>query len=208
MSPYITDSHERRDIPLIIAGISVLASVALAHGLSRAQIEVPYWIDVTSVPFIYGLLFLAFDVRIWRLTICRTLKLVRVPDLNGEWTGYVLSNYHDFETKSPVILRIEQHWSRIRITLDGKDSTSFSDLVGVFIEAPEGIVLAYEYQNEPKPSAVHTMNIHRGTARLRLTHPDILDGEYYSGRGRKNFGHFHVARRVDHGTGPKPKTPE
>ena len=43
------------------------------------------------------------------------------------------------------------------------------------------------YVNEPKSGAVGTMNMHQGTAVLKLKE-QILEGDYYSGRGRQGIG--------------------
>ena len=50
-------------------------------------------------------------------------------------------------------------------------------------------ILTYEYLNVPLPNAKKTMHIHRGNVRFSLeTDGKVLEGEYYSGRGRQTFG--------------------
>jgi len=49
--------------------------------------------------------------------------------------------------------------------------------------------------NEPNADAAETMQIHRGTARLVLTGNDELQGDYYTGRGRKNTGGMRLHRK-------------
>ena len=51
-----------------------------------------------------------------------------------------------------------------------------------------GPMLSYEYRNEPKPHAAATMHPHRGMTRLGLVSPGRLEGEYYTGRDRQNYG--------------------
>ncbi len=58
-----------------------------------------------------------------------------------------------------------------------------------------GIVLSYEYRNEPLPRAVETMHAHRGTCSLELSSDgETLNGDYYSGRDRREFGSIHLAK--------------
>ena len=57
--------------------------------------------------------------------------------------------------------------------------------------------LTYEFLNEPKSHTAATMAIHRGTASLRLQRSDredVLEGEYYTGRGRTNHGALRLVR--------------
>lgn len=62
------------------------------------------------------------------------------------------------------------------------------------VHAPEGVVLSYEYENQPRPGALKTMEIHIGTAWLVFTDGRVLEGYYYSGRGRQEHGSIHLER--------------
>jgi hypothetical protein len=65
-------------------------------------------------------------------------------------------------------------------------------------------ILIYDYLNEPNSDAVDTMHMHRGTARLVLTETDKLEGDYYTGRDRKNTGAMKLRRNVGIGSVAKP----
>jgi len=65
---------------------------------------------------------------------------------------------------------------------------SHSLTASLLVHQPDGITLSYEYKNEPKHNAPCTMHAHRGTAVLRLKRGYSMDGEYYTGRDRLNFG--------------------
>jgi len=57
----------------------------------------------------------------------------------------------------------------------------------------EGLI--YEYINEPCGDAAETMHAHRGIAFLRLSGGgEQLEGGYYSGRGRTNYGTIQLRR--------------
>ena len=64
----------------------------------------------------------------------------------------------------------------------------------VLTDDPSGTVLSYEYLNEPVAAAGATMHAHRGTARLVLQGESDLDGEYYTGRDRQQYGALRIHR--------------
>lgn len=194
MHAYITDSKERRDVPLLLAGVSVGISVALSLLLSSAQIVIPAWIDISSVPLLYGIFYGLFDRYCWRWTIFRQAGFVKVPFLGGTWVGTARSSFDEFHAAHEVEMRIEQNWTTMRIAFRGDLSSSYSILAAVFVDAPNGIELDYEYQNEPLPGAREAMQIHHGTARLNLTSVSEMEGFYYTGRGRSNHGSVRLKR--------------
>ena len=189
MHPYATDSSEGKFVPLYVAGLSILAAWILHRALGTLQFTIPWWIDAPSVIGFYGLFYTIFDKYIWRIRILRTIGVVKVPDSNGTWKGHVASSYDEHATKHDATIKIVQTWTKISIILETNYSNSHSQIAAVITENPNGTILSYEYINEPVPNAEQTMHIHRGTARLTLQ-PDgtVLEGEYYTGRDRENFG--------------------
>ena len=194
MHPYVTDSNERRDVALILAGLSIALSLLVSKFLKFCELEIPSWIDVTSVAGFYALIYTFFDKYWWKWSISRFVGIVKVPLISGVWRGYILSSHDDFALQHPVDMHIEQNWTRIRISLQGELSRSHSFLAAIFIDAHDGTVLDYEYQNDPIAGAGDAMQIHYGTARLRLLEGGVLDGHYYTGRGRSNFGRVYLHR--------------
>ena len=53
--------------------------------------------------------------------------------------------------------------------------------------------LSYLYVNQPKALAPGSMEMHRGTSSLELK-GSVLQGEYYTGRGRMTFGSIRLTR--------------
>jgi len=189
MHAYTTDSSERKFIPLYIAGASVLAAWVLNRVLGAMQFTLPWWIDAPSVIGFYGLLYVIFNKYLWRWRILRTIGVVKVPDLNGTWKGYMASSFDEHTTKYDATFKIFQNWTRISIILEANYSKSSSMIAAIVTEDPGGTVLSYEYLNEPMPNAKYTMHTHRGTARLTMqSNGEALEGEYYTGRDRQNFG--------------------
>lgn len=195
MHAYTTNSAERKFVPLYIAGASILAAWVLNRVLGAMQFALPWWIDAPSVIGFYGLLYAIFNKYLWRWQILRIIGVVKVPDLNGIWNGYVASSFDKHATKYDAILRIVQNWTRISIILETVYSKSSSLIAAIVTEDPD-TVLSYEYLNEPMPNAKHTMHTHRGTARLTMqSNGKALEGEYYTGRDRQNFGILRFERR-------------
>lgn len=189
MHSYTTDSSERKFILLYIAGASVFAAWVLNRVLGAMQITLPWWIDAPSVIGFYGLFHVIFNKYIWRWRILRPTGVVKVPNLNGTWNGYVASSFDRHATKHNATLRILQNWTQISVILETNYSKSRSLIAAIIVEDPSGTVLSYEYLNEPVPNAKYTMHIHRGTARLTMQSDGrVLEGEYYTGRDRQNFG--------------------
>jgi len=80
------------------------------------------------------------------------------------------------------------------LILESAGSISQSLVAALQVGTPEGTVLSSQYRNEPKPGALATMQIHYGTARLALRDAAVLEGEYYSGRGRQNYGAIRIEK--------------
>jgi hypothetical protein len=194
MHAFITDSSERRHVPLLLAAVAIGVSVGLTLLLDSYKVSIPAWVDITSVPLLYGVFYTLFDKYCWHWWILREIGSVRVPLLAGVWKGHVLSSFDNFTAEHAVEIRIDQHWTAMRITFRGDLSMSHSILGAIFVDAPDGVVLDYEYQNEPSPGALEAMQIHHGTARLRVISETEMEGYYYTGRGRSNHGSIHLTK--------------
>ena len=116
-----------------------------------------------------------------------------IPDLNGIWEGQVESSYQEGRAVYPVSIVIKQRWSRMVVTLETDYSRSHSIAASLRTDDTPNPELSYLYINEPKATAVSTMNMHRGTTVVELKN-GILDGEYYTGRGRMTFGTIKLTR--------------
>ncbi|MFH2069117.1 MAG: hypothetical protein ABII89_06635 [Candidatus Omnitrophota bacterium] len=194
MHAYSVDTDERKSILLVLAIISIVFSWCFYKLLSNYKISLPWWIENPSVLFFYGLFFIIFDKWLWKYF--RKIKLVKIPNLNGEWKGNLKSSFDNHSSEVKSTLRIFQTWTKIKILLNTGQSSSHSEAVSIVIDAPEGKYLSYQYINEPKSNAVKTMSIHRGTVRLVFDEKkDVLQGEYYSGRDRQNFGSLYFVRK-------------
>lgn len=76
-----------------------------------------------------------------------------------------------------------------RLECRTEQSESHSLTASLLVQQPGGMTLSYQYQSEPKLVTSPTMHPHRGTAVVKWkAKGELLEGEYYTGRGRQNYG--------------------
>ncbi len=193
MHTYSIDTQERKNILLILAIASIVFSWGFYKIIGYYQISLPWWAESPSVLFFYGLLFVVFDKWLWRYF--RRINFIKTPNLNGVWNGNLKSSFDNHSAEVKATLKIFQTWTRIKILLSTDQSSSHSESASIVIDAPEGKYLSYQYINDPKTNTIETMSIHRGTVRLIFDEKKkSLEGEYYSGRGRQNFGSLYFVQ--------------
>lgn len=195
MHSYAIDTGERKTILLLLAGASIILTWGFHQLLGNSKIVLPWWVESPSVLFFYGLLYIFFDKWIWEYF--RRVGIIKTPNLNGKWNGYLKTSFDDHTSKIKATLKIFQTWTKIKVILTTEQSSSYSEVASLVIETPEGKYLSYQYLNEPKSNALQTMSIHRGTVRVLFDEKkNALSGEYYSGRGRQNFGSLYFKRET------------
>ena len=195
MHPYATNSSERKNVVVAIALLSVVFGWCLHWVIEWSGLQLPWWVGAPSVIGSFGILYQLFDKWLWRIAVFRKIGIVKVPDLNGRWDveGHTSFDRNLSYSGESVI---QQTWTRISVFMETDDSRSYSLSASLFVEQPEGCILSYEYQNDPKPGTPLTMHAHRGTCVLRVKDSSLLQGEYYSGRDRQNYGSLLLRRRT------------
>jgi hypothetical protein len=194
--PYSLQSRER------VAQLFAIAGVVLALGFGFAVEHLwtpPWWVDTPAVFGFYTLLYLLLDHVAWRWSWIS--RLLGVPDISGRWIGTVRTSHDNVEKAHPVIVIVRQSWSTLLICLEGKLSYSVSSAAHVFDgPAPETFEVVYSYQNTPRNDAGETLHPHLGTAHLKFSIVDgqhVLDGDYYTGRGRNTHGRIILCREAN-----------
>ena len=92
-----------------------------------------------------------------------------------------------------VSISITQKWSKLLVRFETEQSQSHSISGALKVAGVVYPELSYLYINQPKSLAPETMEIHRGTVTLELK-GDVLEGEYYTGRGRMTFGSIRLTK--------------
>lgn len=132
--------------------------------------------------------------------------LVLVPNLNGCWTGEIVSNWVNPETneKLPPIgatLTIKQSLFKTSCVLETKESSSHSKVSGFIIEPDNQVCqLVYTYLNDPSMAIQDRSRIHHGTAMLNIKEKNstiILSGSYWT--GRESSGQMDFKRKTKEG---------
>ena len=173
--------------------LSVVLVWLLDVGLDAANIDPPWWLSAPSVAGCYSLLYWLFDRYVWRWRSLHKLGLLSVPDLNGRWDGEVDSSHGSEGTRAKVSVNILQRWSTILIILEADESISRSTMASFRTRDTDLPELTYTYLSEPNNRAPGAMEIHRGACTLQVK-DNILEGGYYTGRGRGTVGELRLER--------------
>jgi len=191
MHPYSITSEERFRISFAFAGIAI--GLAWLLSLITGKTHPPFWLEVPGTATLYGLLLGVFRSYLWKWGWLHSASIVKVPDISGDWCGYVTSSFDDLAEKHPVRVRIQQNWTHLSVKLTADHSESESIVGSMVVDGDT--VLSYQYINMPKPGAKETMHAHSGTTVLKLSKQQLeLSGEYYSGRDRANHGVIALTR--------------
>lgn len=194
MHPYASDSDERKTMSFGI----FLVSVGIVWG---SELIAAYAFDFTgfeltapSILFVAGSFYSLYNRHIWRWKLLQKVGLVQIPDLNGTWTGHGRSSHNGDPAEFAITVVIRQRWTSILICAETEVSSSKSLSASLLVNQRCRGELTYSYQNAPRPHAPKTMEAHRGTAWLVFRADGVLEGEYYTGRGRLNYGELHLRR--------------
>lgn len=197
MHPYQTDGELRTRVFLIAASLSVIAARGLSLAVQFLPFSIPWWVEMPSVLGFFGLFVWLFDNFFWKSRLVQSIEALQIPDLNGVWQTEIKSSYAGFDQPIQANAIIRQTASKICIALETDRSLSYS-IHAALIRADKvsKFDLTYNFINKPKADSLSTMSAHFGTAWL-LVHDSCeeIDGEYYSGRGRQNFGRIVLRRR-------------
>lgn len=200
MHPYATDSSERRTVPILFAIAAVASAWQLPKVVEHLQLQaLLWWADLPAVWGFYVLYWGIFEKWLWTWPLLRFIRLVRVPDLRGEWVGEGVSSYDDGGGKpTPYDMRltIRQEWTRCSVRMETGHSRSDSTIAAVLVEHGGRPRLSYEYQNQPGAHAAGTMHAHPGMTRLEMIDETHVEGEYYTGRDRRSYGTMRLTRRA------------
>lgn len=213
MHSYSTDSRRRLKSVALLGALSfvvIQTSEQVLVGLSFQGFTLP--VLIPSFTLVFGAIFLVCNRYIWRLDPVQSVGLVKIPNLNGKWTGYVKTSYSgtipesqihpDNEeesdyTKIRASLSITQQWWRIQVDLRTDGSSSHSEGATLLVEDTRWPTLSYQYENTPSVDTPDGMQLHYGTTNLQLSsedETDVLTGAYYTGPQRENHGELYFER--------------
>lgn len=138
-----------------------------------------------------GLLIVANYAWRWLWKVCPKLEIWVFPDLNGIWTGTLVSTWINPQTGKgvppiPTTIRIEQSLMSFHLHLKTGESESHS--TRWFLEQDKVAGKAriwYYYQNRPQAQFNYRSSKHDGAAWLELdlrSNERVLQGQYFTER--------------------------
>lgn len=181
---------------LILIGISALLTYLIRIIVNQCGVIIPFYIELPSIPAIYALLFYFFDNFLWKNILFKKLGIIIADDLNGKWAGTIQSSYNNFKSNIYAELNITQSATQLKIcgVFGESKSISIQESFGKS-EIDNKVALFYFYRNEPNYDAANSMVTHDGSAKLVYNkEDDSLNGYYYSGKERNNYGTINVKR--------------
>ncbi|MFD1513443.1 hypothetical protein [Halomarina rubra] len=207
MHTYSIDSDRRLKVLGLLGALSLIV-IQLGEGLLSRFVVEGYTAAVLIPSFgaVFAGLFLAWNRYLWRWKVFQRLGIVKTPDLNGEWEGYLKTSYNgeipesaihvenDEEseyTKVRATLTITQQWWRMQVDLSTEQSSSMSEGGTLLVEDSRWPTLSYQYENNPGMETPDAMRLHYGTANLEYNPEgkiETLEGVYYTGPKRENHG--------------------
>lgn len=150
--------------------------------------------------FLYTAIHWIIDTWGWKNKIIQ--RKYKIPNLNGKWTGKLVSNYEErkvndggIELKEISIgIEIKQTWKNISIIFTTENSASHS-LTASIIQISGVWQINYQYLNEPKVHSHKDMNMHYGTTVLNFDgNKNTLEGHYYN-KERDTYGEINLKRK-------------
>jgi len=196
MHPYQVDDKIRQRVFILTAILAVLTARLLSLLVMNLPFAIPWYIEIPSVLGLFGAYIWFYDHVLWKYWPLSKLGWFQIPDLNGKWNVIIKSSYGGFEDTTNAIATIRQTASKICIGLQMEKSSSYSiHSVLTRIDRINPFQLIYHYINQPKADALKTMAIHQGTTWLDISDDlKVMEGDYYSGRGRQRFGTIKFTR--------------
>ena len=136
---------------------------------------------------------ISINIIIWLLFIKWGWKwkifypwLVPFPNLSGDWTGTIKSNWKEKELEPiPTEVSIAQTFFNIQVRIKTGESRSYSIGASFDIDKDRGFQqLFYSYLNTPKPGVRERSEIHYGSTLLNFEGYNVtkMEGEYWTSR--------------------------
>lgn len=183
----------------VIASIGSAVAVAgfkLAQELGLGETgQVILW-PVTAA-LIFPFAHLAFDRWLWKWR--RVSKLLKIPDLNGEWDCQGRTTSVDPPREWTGTVTIDQTWEKIKVHLKTGQSSSHSISAALVHEPRVGYRLMYSYRNTPKIGEPE-LATHVGFCEFIFDEALTgADGEYFNNHGRTTSGRMRLTRKTTNG---------
>ncbi len=199
MHEYIASHHDRKTVYYVLAVLSGI----IGSGTSAVLAKAASWGIVLAAPSGVGLfllVFLAFDHICWKWSFLYKHGLIKIPNLNGLWTGSITSSALGVEN-IPVSVMVHQTYSRIRVRLETDKSISLSHMATISMEDPACFNFRWEYLAEFRPYQGAEPKRHFGVTHMILKTQDrefhdVQHGSYYTELARETHGRINLQKSM------------
>lgn len=189
MHQYQTDDSVKTNFLIIAVLLAVALTYLFAAAMDKLQIQIPWYFESPSILGVFGAIYLLYDKWLWKTKWVQKLDGIKTPNISGEWNVDILTSHNDFSEKIAGKAIIRQSAFKISIALETEASISNSIHAALMrTEKISEYELTYNYINHPKANSAKTMNIHLGTVHIAVHDSKSMDGEYFAGRNRQNYG--------------------
>lgn len=197
MHQYSISHHDRKVVYYLLALLSSLAGIGVGLVVESVRSKWGIIVAAPSGLMIFGLFFTLFDHFVWKWPVFYTLGLIKIPNLNGDWSAEISSSATGEKIMANV--KIHQTYSKIRIHLDTDKSDSLSQMAAIEMESPTFFNLRYEYSAEFQRNEAAEILRHYGVTNVRLKSEDHNFSEqyaarYYTEQGRDSHGDIRFSR--------------
>ncbi|MHB8807755.1 MAG: Cap15 family cyclic dinucleotide receptor domain-containing protein [Anaerolineaceae bacterium] len=196
MHTYAHDEKYEKTKFITLFVLSILCMWGINKLFILLQINLPWWVESPSVFSIFSIFLLLFDNYIWKWRFLRHIKSLYAPNINGKWDTTIYSSFSKNEATLALII-IKQTASRISISLETKNSKSISKIASItYVGTHSDYELDYTFENSPKATSDQILQQHRGVVWMQIADDNkSMVGEYFSGRGRQNYGKIEMNRQ-------------
>ncbi|QLH83069.1 hypothetical protein [Halosimplex pelagicum] len=188
MHSFSTDQGDRHQRYILIGVVSTLVYFG---GIRLLGPILGLTIGVISTA-----LYIAFTRFLWKWDWLHQHGVIKIPNLNGNWEGYIYTSedeenigneaivtdgdQRENKVKIETNITIKQTWDRIRISLGGAESSSYSRSATILVKEKAWPTLSYNYFNEGGNSG-DDIHPHYGSAMLEYKEEeDKLEGRYFN----------------------------
>jgi hypothetical protein len=201
MHEYTVKGHPREKIIFSIATISIFLSPyisELCNYIVNDTLNFNLSVAVSGSA-IFGILYFAFGKVIWKTKLFASI--FNYPNLNGEYEIEAISllNPSGNEVNWKGVMKIQQSWDKLIITLKTENSTSYSkSIVGAIRHVPSlHYELYYHYENIPGCSQ-NELDRHEGLCNVCFEeHLNSGEAYYFNNiKERKSYGTMKLKRRL------------
>lgn len=197
MHQYQTDDSVKTNFLIVAVLLAVALAYLFAKAIDALQIQIPWYLESPSILGFFGAIYWLYDKYLWKIKWIQKVNWIKTPNISGKWNFEIRTSHDEFSEIISGKAIIRQTAFKISIALETDVSISNSIHAALMrAEKVSEYELTYNYINHPKADSIRTMSIHMGTAHVSIDDDSKkMDGEYYTGRNRQNFGRITLSRK-------------